>query len=107
VRSWNHCCSGKAVNITCPECVFVAILIQQVVRMRRILLSSVAFPAVQYSSILSHKSYDYFFCKSAIEHKMCVSIFSTYRVAQNNVYTLLHEQYYSTIVTTVFIQKQN
>ena len=30
-----------------------------------------------------------------------------YRVAQNNVYTLWHEKYYSIIVTTVFIQKQN
>jgi hypothetical protein len=31
----------------------------------------------------------------------------TYRVAQNNVYKLWHEKYYSVIVTTVFIQKQN
>ena len=30
-----------------------------------------------------------------------------YRVAQKNVYTLWHEKYYSIIVTTVFIQKQN
>jgi hypothetical protein len=30
-----------------------------------------------------------------------------YRVAQNNVYTLWHEKYYSIIVTTVFIQRQN
>ena len=30
-----------------------------------------------------------------------------YRVAQNNVYTLWHEKYYSIIVTTVFIPKQN
>ena len=28
-------------------------------------------------------------------------------MAQKNVYTLLHEKYYSIIVTTVFIQKQN
>jgi len=28
-------------------------------------------------------------------------------VAQNNVYTLWHEKYYSIIVTTVFVQKQN
>ena len=30
-----------------------------------------------------------------------------YRVAQKNVYTLWHEKYYSVIVATVFIQKQN
>ena len=32
---------------------------------------------------------------------------SIYRVAQKNVYTLWHEKYYSVIVTSVFIQKQN
>ena len=35
------------------------------------------------------------------------TVISKYRVAQNNVYTLWHEKYYSIIVTTVFIQKQN
>jgi len=30
-----------------------------------------------------------------------------YRVAQKNVYTLWHEKYYTIIITTVFIQKQN
>jgi hypothetical protein len=30
-----------------------------------------------------------------------------YRVAQNNVYTLWHEKYYSIILIAVFIQKQN
>jgi len=34
-------------------------------------------------------------------------VYCIYRVAQNNVYTLWHEKYYSIIVTTVFIQEQN
>jgi len=27
-RSCNHCCSGKAISITYPECVFVALVIE-------------------------------------------------------------------------------
>jgi len=32
--SYNHCCSGKAVSITYSECVFVALYIQNEMRMR-------------------------------------------------------------------------
>jgi len=41
-RSCDRCCSGKAVSITCYEFVFVALGIQHAMRMRHIILSSVA-----------------------------------------------------------------
>jgi hypothetical protein len=37
-RSCNRCCSGKAINITKSERVFVAVHIQQAKRMRRIVI---------------------------------------------------------------------
>ena len=51
----------------------VALLIQHATRMRRIILSSVASPAVHCSSTLFHKRHD--FRKNVIEHEMCVFIF--------------------------------
>jgi hypothetical protein len=41
-RSFNHCYSGKAISITYSEYVSVALGIQHAMRMRRIILSSVA-----------------------------------------------------------------
>ena len=51
----SHCCSGKAIIIIYSECVFVALIIQHSKRMRRIVLSSVASPTLQYFPTLSHK----------------------------------------------------
>jgi hypothetical protein len=40
-RSCNHCCRGRAINITYSECLSVALAVQHAQRMRRIILSSV------------------------------------------------------------------
>jgi len=45
--SRNHFCSGKAVSITYSECVFVDLGTEHAKRMRHIVLSPVACPAVQ------------------------------------------------------------
>jgi hypothetical protein len=58
-RSCIHCCHGKTISITYPECVSVALVIQHAMPMRRIILSSVSYPAVPYFSTLSHKRHDF------------------------------------------------
>ena len=63
------------MSITYSECVFVALAIQHAKRMRRIILSLVHRPALQYFSTFYHKRYD--FREKVIEHKTCVLIFST------------------------------
>jgi len=51
--SCNHCCSGKAISIIDSEWVFVAVGIQHVMRMRRIVIFGL--PGSLYFSTLAHK----------------------------------------------------
>jgi len=46
VHSRNHCCRGRTITITYSQFVSVALVIQHVMSMRRITLSSVACLAV-------------------------------------------------------------
>jgi hypothetical protein len=69
-RSPNHCCRGKALNITNSECVFAVLVIRHVIRMHLIILLSAACPSIPYFSTLSPKRH--YFRKNVIEHKMCI-----------------------------------
>jgi hypothetical protein len=68
----NHCCRGKAIGITHPECVFVAFVIQHTKRMRLVILSSVASPVMPYCDTLPHKRHN--FRENVIERKMSVDV---------------------------------
>ena len=58
-RSYNHCCSGKAISITYSECVFVALFIQHAMRMRRFIFISVSSLTGSNVFKLSHKRHDF------------------------------------------------
>ena len=47
-RPRKRCCHGKAISVTCSECVFVALVIQHAMGMRRVILSSVPCLDLQY-----------------------------------------------------------
>jgi hypothetical protein len=69
-RSFNRCCSGKTVNITYCECMFVAVGTRHLVRIRHIVISDLSRCTV----------FPYYLIKGTIfenkifEPKMCVLI---------------------------------
>jgi fluoride ion exporter CrcB/FEX len=81
-RSRNHRCCEKGNNYAYYGCVSVAIVIQHAKRMRRIILSSMACPALQTFSTLSHERRD--FREKVSVYKMCVLIFTTTIVCNNS-----------------------
>jgi len=60
----------KSLSITNTVCVSAVLVIQHVICIHHIILSSVACPSILYFSIISTKRHD--FRKNAIEHKMCI-----------------------------------
>jgi len=46
VRSCNHCCSRKAINITYSECVFVALVIRHAKCMRRVVINGLSSSSI-------------------------------------------------------------
>ena len=74
-RSRHHCCRGEAISITYSQYVCVALFIQKARCIRRIILSSVACPAVSHSSTLYHKRQD--LRKNVIEHTVRVLVLPT------------------------------
>jgi hypothetical protein len=76
-RSRNHCCRGKASTITYSERVPAALVIQHAMRMRRIILSTMACPTVPYFSTCSHNRQDFWKGGKKIEQKSYVVILAT------------------------------
>jgi len=72
--SCNHCCCGKVISITYPECVSVDFVTQHAKRMRHIVISSLPGSTI-FFHIISYTAG--FYIKKVIEHKMCVLIFYT------------------------------
>ena len=77
-RSWNHCCSGKAITITYSEKMFVALVIQQAMRMRHIVISGLAGSYYTSTIFFSHFPINGAISeKKNIDHETCVLILST------------------------------
>jgi hypothetical protein len=68
-RLYNHGWCWKPIIITYSECMFVDLVIQHTKRMRRIIVSHVAYPALPYYSTVSHVAYPALPYYSTMSHK--------------------------------------
>ena len=73
-RLINYFYLGKGISIKYSECVSVALVIYQAMRMLLVILSSVACLVLPYFSSSSHKQHD--FRGNVIEHKIFVFVVS-------------------------------
>jgi len=99
------------MSITYSECVSVALFIQHAKRMRRIVLSSAACPALPHFPTLSHKPHD--IRHKATKHKMCAfwcslqllsEIFLILRIMQRDIVTQVHKSLCKVLALLVIFQ---
>ena len=78
-RPCKYCCSAKGTSITYSVCVCVSVAlgIQHVKSMHRIILASVACLRVSYFSTYSYKRHDFLKKKNVIEYKVSVWVSCT------------------------------
>jgi hypothetical protein len=80
--SCNHCCSGKTISIAYSQCVFIALGIQNAMRMRYIVISylpgsTMCFPHyVTNGTILEKKSYCVLNMCFDFLYNCCLKLFS-------------------------------
>jgi hypothetical protein len=79
MHSRKHFYSGKSISIAWSKFLSATLVIQHVMRMRRFILSSLAWMTLPYFSALSHKWHD---CSKTLLNIKCVFWFSLQRLSE-------------------------